>query len=144
MSETVLELLDVRAGYGTIEVLHGVSLAVGRGEVLALLGPNGGGKSTTLKVISGLVDIMSGDVHLASSSVAGVSADKLAQPWPLDAGFDEVLRFAAAGLSQDFLPKMIGGVESHDAPPGTHLTAAALTLWRWSWAAPIAAILAWK
>ena len=79
MSETVLELLDVRAGYGTIEVLHGVSLAVGRGEVLALLGPNGGGKSTTLKVISGLVDIMSGDVHLASRSVAGVAADKLAR-----------------------------------------------------------------
>ena len=39
MSETVLELLDVRAGYGTLEVLHGVSLAVGRGEVLALLPP---------------------------------------------------------------------------------------------------------
>ena len=81
---------------------------------------------------------------LQAATVKLLSADKLAQPWPLDAGFDEVLRFAAAGLSQDFLPKMIGGVESHDAPPGTHLTAAALTLWRWSWAAPIAAILAWK
>ena len=71
--------------------------------------------------------------------IVGISAI-----WPLVAGFDEVLRFAAAGLSQDFLPKMIGGVESHGAPPGTHLAAAALTLWPWSWAAPIAAILAWK
>ncbi len=79
MSEPILELLDVRAGYGPIEVLHGVTITVHRGEVLALLGPNGGGKSTTLKVISGLLDAMSGDVRLAGRSVAGVPADKLAR-----------------------------------------------------------------
>jgi branched-chain amino acid transport system ATP-binding protein len=77
--EPILELVDVRAGYGTIEVLHGVSLTVNRGEVLALLGPNGGGKSTTLKVCSGLLDMMSGDMRLAGRSVSGVSADKLAR-----------------------------------------------------------------
>lgn len=79
MSEPILELLDVRGGYGPIEVLHGVTITVHRGEVLALLGPNGGGKSTTLKVISGLLDAMSGDVRLAGRSVAGVPADKLAR-----------------------------------------------------------------
>jgi branched-chain amino acid transport system ATP-binding protein len=79
MNEPFLELLDLRAGYGPIEVLHGVTLTVHRGEVLALLGPNGGGKSTTLKVISGLLDIMSGDVRLAGRSVTNVSADKLAR-----------------------------------------------------------------
>lgn len=79
MSEAFLELLDVRAGYGTIEVLHGVSLALHRGEVVALLGPNGGGKSTALKVISGLIETMSGEVRLAGHSVTGVSADKLAR-----------------------------------------------------------------
>lgn len=75
----ILELVDVRAGYGPIEVLHGVTLSVKRGEVLALLGPNGGGKSTTLKVCSGLIEVMSGDIRLAGRSVAGVSADRLAR-----------------------------------------------------------------
>jgi len=77
--EAVLELLDVRAGYGAIEVLHGVSLTVNRGEVLALLGPNGGGKSTTLKVCAGLLPALSGDLRLAGRSVAGVGADQLAR-----------------------------------------------------------------
>jgi branched-chain amino acid transport system ATP-binding protein len=77
--ESILELVDVRAGYGTIEVLHGVTFTVKRGEVLALLGPNGGGKSTTLKVCAGLLPLTTGDVQLAGRSVSGVSADKLAR-----------------------------------------------------------------
>jgi len=79
MNDPILEMIDVRAGYGTIEVLHGVTLTVNRGEVLALLGPNGGGKSTSLKVCGGLVELMSGDIRLGGRSVAGVSADKLAR-----------------------------------------------------------------
>ena len=78
-TEPIIELVDVRAGYGTIEVLHSVSLTVRRGEVLALLGPNGGGKSTTLKVCSGLIELMSGDLKLAGRSVANVTADQLAR-----------------------------------------------------------------
>ena len=78
-AEPLLELVDVRAGYGPIEVLHGVSLTVHRGEVLALLGPNGGGKSTSLKAAGGLIELMSGDIRLAGRSVAGVSADRLAR-----------------------------------------------------------------
>ena len=78
-AEPLLELVDVRAGYGPIEVLHGVSLTVHRGEVLALLGPNGGGKSTSLKVAGGLIELMSGDIRLAGRSVAGVAADRLAR-----------------------------------------------------------------
>ena len=78
-AEPILELVEVRAGYGSIEVLHGVTLTVNRGEVLALLGPNGGGKSTSLKVCSGLLEVTTGDVRLAGRSVAGVSADKLAR-----------------------------------------------------------------
>ena len=48
----VLELSSVRAGYGRIDVLHGVDLSLAPGEVYALLGPNGAGKSTTLAVAS--------------------------------------------------------------------------------------------
>ena len=48
-----LELIDVKAAYGSIDVLHGVSITIMPGTVYALLGPNGAGKSTTLKVASG-------------------------------------------------------------------------------------------
>jgi branched-chain amino acid transport system ATP-binding protein len=59
-----LELVDVRAGYGRIEVLHGVSLQVPAGSVVALLGPNGVGKTTTLRAISGTIPVTSGRVLL--------------------------------------------------------------------------------
>ena len=50
-----LELIGVRAAYGGIEVLHGIDLAVHGGEVVALLGANGAGKSTTVKVAAGVL-----------------------------------------------------------------------------------------
>ena len=74
-----LELRGVRAGYGTIDVLHGVSLTVPTGSVFALLGPNGAGKSTTLKVASGQIAPTAGDVRLFGTSVLGKSADALAR-----------------------------------------------------------------
>jgi branched-chain amino acid transport system ATP-binding protein len=79
VSEPLLELVNVRAGYGPIEVLHGVNLTVQRGQVVALLGPNGAGKSTTLKVAAGLVQPNTGDMRLAGQSVTGRSADELAR-----------------------------------------------------------------
>jgi branched-chain amino acid transport system ATP-binding protein len=77
--EPLLELVGVRAGYGTIEVLHGVDLAVPQGNVVALLGPNGGGKSTTLKVVSGLLPVSRGEVRLAGRTVNGCKPDELAR-----------------------------------------------------------------
>ena len=64
--------------------------------------------------------------------------------WPLTAGLDEVLRYARAAASQDLWPKVINGVESHGAPPGTHLAATVLTLWPWVWALPVSALSAWQ
>jgi branched-chain amino acid transport system ATP-binding protein len=78
VSAPVLELVGVRAGYGSIEVLHGVDLAVHAGQVVALLGPNGGGKSTTVKVAAGLMTPVSGDVRYAGRSVSGISAEEAA------------------------------------------------------------------
>ena len=72
-----IELKGVRAGYGRIEVLHGVDLAVPAGTVFALLGPNGAGKSTTLQVISGSITPKSGCVHIAGAHVNGASPDAL-------------------------------------------------------------------
>ncbi len=56
----VLELVGVRASYGPIQVLHGVDLTVHPGQVVALLGPNGGGKTTTVKVAAGLLPLTGG------------------------------------------------------------------------------------
>ncbi len=59
-----LELRGVRAGYGRIEVLRGVDLDVPAGAVVALLGPNGVGKTTTLRAISGTVAVSTGSIRL--------------------------------------------------------------------------------
>jgi branched-chain amino acid transport system ATP-binding protein len=74
-----LALRAVRAGYGRIEVLHGIDIAVRRGEVTALLGPNGSGKTTTLGVMSGLIRPASGCVHIEGRHVNGVAAEVFAQ-----------------------------------------------------------------
>jgi branched-chain amino acid transport system ATP-binding protein len=73
-----LELLDLRAGYGAIEVLHGVTLTVPPATVVALLGPNGAGKSTLLKVASGTVVPTSGCLHVGGVHVNGASPSALA------------------------------------------------------------------
>ena len=75
----MLELTGVRAAYGRIEVLHGVDLVVPRGSVVALLGPNGGGKTTTLKVASGQIAPTAGCVHIGGRHVNGVAPDALAR-----------------------------------------------------------------
>ncbi|MFP5218464.1 MAG: ABC transporter ATP-binding protein [Actinomycetes bacterium] len=74
-----VELIDVVAGYGRIEVLHGVTLQVPVSSVYALLGPNGAGKSTTLQVCSGALPARSGCLHVAGSHVNGASPDALAR-----------------------------------------------------------------
>jgi branched-chain amino acid transport system ATP-binding protein len=75
----LLELRDVRAAYGRIEVLHGVDLSVDEGTVFALLGPNGVGKSTTLRVASGQMEPTAGSVSIAGRRVNGADSDALAR-----------------------------------------------------------------
>jgi branched-chain amino acid transport system ATP-binding protein len=60
----LLELRDVEARYGPVKALHGVSLSVGKGELVAVLGANGAGKTTTLRAVSGTVR-RDGDVVFA-------------------------------------------------------------------------------
>ena len=70
---------DVHTYYGKSHILHGVSLSVGQGEVVGLLGRNGVGKSTTLKTIMGLVHPNQGKVLLAGQPITSLPAHKLAR-----------------------------------------------------------------
>jgi len=66
---SLLELRNVEARYGPVEALHGVSLQVGEGELVAVLGANGAGKTTTLRAVSGTVR-RSGDVVFAGKKLS--------------------------------------------------------------------------
>ena len=79
MSVPILEVVDVHAAYGRIEVLRGVDLSIPKGAVLALLGPNGAGKSTLTKIVSGQKKPTSGDVHLGGVNVRDARPDELAR-----------------------------------------------------------------
>ncbi len=81
MSVPILEVVDLHAAYGRIEVLRGVDLSVPKGAVLALLGPNGAGKSTLTKIISGQKKATSGDVHLGGVNVRDAGPEELARAW---------------------------------------------------------------
>ncbi|MBN9020992.1 MAG: ABC transporter ATP-binding protein [Rhizobiales bacterium] len=74
-----LEVEDLRSGYGRIEVLHGVSLAVGAGESVGLFGPNGHGKTTLLRTISGLLKPGSGRVVFEGADVTGAASDAIVE-----------------------------------------------------------------
>jgi branched-chain amino acid transport system ATP-binding protein len=66
---TMLTVMGLRAGYGKIEVLHGVGLSVDRGEIVALIGANGAGKTTLLKTICGLIRPKAGSIEFAGQSI---------------------------------------------------------------------------
>src|SRR5581483_11011271 len=73
MSDAILTVRDLRAGYGGEDILRGVGLAVPRGGIVAVIGPNGSGKSTLLKAIYGLVPVRAGEVFLHRADGAGLS-----------------------------------------------------------------------
>jgi ABC-type branched-subunit amino acid transport system ATPase component len=77
MTEVLLEVEGLEAGYGDALVLHGVSLRAAAGELVCVVGPNGAGKSTLLKAVYGLVPARAGSVRLAGEEIAGERPDRL-------------------------------------------------------------------
>jgi branched-chain amino acid transport system ATP-binding protein len=73
--EHILELVDVRASYGAVEVLRGTNFTVKRGEVVALLGTNGAGKSTILRCVSGLMKPDGGQILFEGQDIAGMATE---------------------------------------------------------------------
>src|SRR5271169_7153962 len=78
-AEPLVRVEDVHTYYGKSHILHGVSLEVGPGEVVGLLGRNGVGKSTTLKSIIGLVRPSHGTVMLDGNAITGLPPHKVAR-----------------------------------------------------------------
>ena len=73
----MLQLDNVRAGYGRVEVLHGIDLVLEPGSILGLLGRNGAGKTTTIRAIMGLVDDLRGSIRLGGTELAGVEPHRI-------------------------------------------------------------------
>jgi branched-chain amino acid transport system ATP-binding protein len=76
-SDALLRIDDIRVGYGKAEALHGVSLHVQKGEIVALIGANGAGKSTTLRAISGLLKPSAGRILWKGQVISGLPAEKV-------------------------------------------------------------------
>ena len=72
----MLKVDSIYVNYGNFHALNGISMEIGEGEIVALLGSNGVGKSTTINAISGLTPIVSGDVLFEGSSIRNVPAHK--------------------------------------------------------------------
>ncbi len=77
MSEIVLNIKDLNTHYGKIHALRGISLSVEKGKIIALLGANGAGKSTTLKAISSLVDVTSGSIDFMGEDITKLRAHEV-------------------------------------------------------------------
>jgi branched-chain amino acid transport system ATP-binding protein len=71
----LLELNDITLLYGRIQALHGISLTVGEGEIVALIGANGAGKTTTMKAISGLRPVARGSIVFDGQDITKLRAD---------------------------------------------------------------------
>lgn len=79
MTDQLLSIEHLDAGYGGIAVVRDLSLSVAPGEVVALLGPNGAGKTTTLVTTSGLEPLLAGDISILGSSIKGKAPHQIAR-----------------------------------------------------------------
>src|SRR3546814_4400137 len=79
MGEPLLEVNAVSARYGSISALHEVSLQVPKGEIVALLGANGAGKSTTLNVVSRIVRTTGGSIRFDGEEIHHLSTEAIAR-----------------------------------------------------------------
>ncbi len=81
VDDALLEVGGLSVRYGPVQALRGISFSVGRGEIVALIGANGAGKSTTLRALSGIVRPASGDILFGGRSIAGASPAPGGAPW---------------------------------------------------------------
>jgi branched-chain amino acid transport system ATP-binding protein len=75
----MLSITNLHAGYGKVEVLHGISLEVPKGQVVTLIGSNGAGKTTTMRAISGMIAPREGKVMLGDVDITGRDSHRIAR-----------------------------------------------------------------
>ena len=73
----MLKVDNLVAGYGKVQVLHGISLEVKEGQLVTLIGSNGAGKTTTLRAVSGMIKPQAGSIQLAGEEIAGEPAYRI-------------------------------------------------------------------
>ncbi|WP_028669695.1 ABC transporter ATP-binding protein [Saccharospirillum impatiens] len=73
----LIECKNVHAGYGGMNILNGVNMAIESSEIGVIVGPNGAGKSTTLKAIFGLLTVSEGSIELRGDDISNLAPDKL-------------------------------------------------------------------
>ena len=74
--DLLLDIQGLRASYGAVEVLRGIDFTVAKGEIVALLGTNGAGKSTILRCISGLMPVDAGEIRFDGRNIAGTHTEE--------------------------------------------------------------------
>ena len=77
MSDAILDIRDVQAYYGHVHALKGITLSVNQGEIVALIGANGAGKTTVLRTVSGLLRPRQGEVRVRGQSIRGMQAHQV-------------------------------------------------------------------
>jgi len=73
----MLQVRELIAGYGKVQVLHGISLDVPKGRLVTLIGSNGAGKTTTMRAISGMIRPSAGHISLAGREIAGLASHRV-------------------------------------------------------------------
>ena len=75
----MLTIKDLTAGYGKVQVLHGISIEVIKGKVVTLIGSNGAGKTTTMRAVSGMITPSGGEIRLADRDITGLPSYKISR-----------------------------------------------------------------
>jgi ABC-type branched-subunit amino acid transport system ATPase component len=74
---TILRVENVVSGYGSMEVLHGLSLEVEEGQIVSMLGPNGAGKTTLLRTVFGVLEPWKGKIHFKGEDISGLPPESI-------------------------------------------------------------------
>ncbi|OYU27403.1 MAG: ABC transporter ATP-binding protein [Burkholderiales bacterium PBB2] len=75
----MLTIKNLSAGYGKVQVLHGISMEVPKGQVVSLIGSNGAGKTTTMRAVSGMIAPTGGEIHLNGERIDGLESFHIAR-----------------------------------------------------------------
>ena len=108
----MLEVQGLHAGYGLVEVLHGLTFQVPKGQVVTLIGSNGAGKTTTMRALSGMIRPRSGTIRLNGKDIAGLESHDVAREGLAGVGvMDEGLQLFRSRLQALVLEGGVGGVD---------------------------------